>query len=194
MGGNRFEIGWGLLGPALSALKEVELDWAMLHRMEQAFVEDHEQQAVNFAHLSDYRDTKVQQDKIWQQAKEKEEDGSNHLAQVQFTQLEVDMRQEAVTGGVVQTLEQAFEAARHVRKGFQKLLEYLSENSGLKLKHATVKSIERAREKERDSYDTVQVNRKEKEGPACAWIFDLERASLFGNDAGSLSKGINCNI
>ena len=60
----------------------------------------------------------------------------------------------------------------------------------MQLKVAPTKLEGRAKEKERTSPEAEQIGKKELEGPACAWIFDLERASLLGSNAKSLVRGI----
>ena len=129
-------------------------------------------------------------DKVWDDVKAKSPDDAARLEAKEFKDKRMDMRQQAPGGRVVNSLDEAFDAAQRVRGGFGKLLEYVACSCGAELKHAPTKKRDRAEEKVKDAYEG-QVKAGKKLPPACAWIPDLERASFYADDATSLFKCID---
>ena len=84
-----------------------------------------------------------------------------------------------ITKIAFKTLDDVFEAAEKIRDAFHKVINHIAKASGLSAKVAPTKTRERAEEKERDSLDAQQVKSGDLDGPACAWIFDIERATLI---------------
>merc|ERR1712046_241285 len=96
-----------------------------LGKLVKDFTEDDGARAKSYRQLRKYLNTVISMNEVWDAVKAKSPDDATRLEGWKFEDKQMDLRQQAPGGRVVCSLDETFEAAQQIRRGFGELLKYI---------------------------------------------------------------------
>ncbi len=173
-----------------------------MHKLAATFAEDDDKRQQVYKQLREYYKTETEMDELWNEQVRSDPDSASKLLGHDFPPQPCDMRQQTLQGDVVQTpskrpdglyeaadLDELYEAAREFGEGLGLLLGSVATTAGLEAQQGPLKLKERAAEKINDQY-VKQVSTGKKKPSAVAWLYDVQRGALSGDNVGELLAGI----